>query len=86
MKFTAFSRLAIATACVWLTTTASAETITISCGAVGAEFKLCQEGTAAWAAKTGNQVELVSTPNSSTERLSLYQQLLAAGSISTFFR
>ncbi|WP_020681450.1 ABC transporter substrate-binding protein [Marinobacterium rhizophilum] len=80
MNFNVFSRLAIAAACAWITTSASAETVTISCGAVGSEFKLCQEGTAAWAAKTGHQVELVSTPNSSTERLSLYQQLLAAGS------
>lgn len=57
-----------------------AATITISCGAVGAERKLCEEGTSAWAEKTGNTVQVVSTPNSSTERLSLYQQLLAAKS------
>ncbi|WP_151703769.1 ABC transporter substrate-binding protein [Nitrincola alkalilacustris] len=56
-----------------------ATSITISCGAVGAELQLCEEGVAAWRAKTGNHVELVSTPNSSTERLSLYQQLLSAG-------
>ena len=29
--------------------------------------------------KTGNTVKIVSTPNSATERLALYQQLLAAG-------
>jgi trehalose/maltose transport system substrate-binding protein len=80
MKLNVVSQLAIASACVWLSTAALAQKVTISCGAVGSEFKLCQEGTAAWAAKTGHQVELVSTPNSSTERLSLYQQLLAAGS------
>ena len=53
--------------------------ISISCGAVGAELELCREGAEAWAAETGNTVNIVSTPNSTTERLALYQQLLAAG-------
>ncbi|HET8802414.1 MAG TPA: ABC transporter substrate-binding protein [Marinobacter sp.] len=57
-----------------------AKTITISCGAVGAERQLCEEGTRAWSEKTGHDVQVVSTPNSATERLSLYQQLLAARS------
>jgi trehalose/maltose transport system substrate-binding protein len=59
---------------------ANAATISISCGAVGQELQLCQEGAEAWAQKTGNQVKIVSTPNSATERLALYQQILAAGS------
>jgi trehalose/maltose transport system substrate-binding protein len=59
---------------------AKAATISISCGAVGLELQLCQEGANAWAEQTGNQVEVVSTPNSATERLALYQQWLAAGS------
>jgi trehalose/maltose transport system substrate-binding protein len=58
---------------------ASAADISISCGAVGAELALCREGAEAWAAETGNTVTIVSTPNSTTERLALYQQLLAAG-------
>ncbi len=58
---------------------ASAADIAISCGAVGAELALCREGAEAWAAETGHTVEIVSTPNSTTERLALYQQLLAAG-------
>jgi trehalose/maltose transport system substrate-binding protein len=64
------------------TTGASAESvkISISCGAVGQELQLCKAGAEAWAKKTGNEVGVVSTPNSSTERLSLYQQILAAGS------
>ena len=60
--------------------TARAETISMSCGAVGLELKICQEGADAWAKKTGNQVKVISTPNSATERLALYQQLLAAKS------
>ena len=54
--------------------------LTISCGAVGAELTLCQEGVRAWEEKTGHRVDVVSTPNSSTERLSLYQQILSANS------
>ncbi|RTR07056.1 ABC transporter substrate-binding protein [Halomonas nitroreducens] len=54
--------------------------LTISCGAVGAELALCEEGVAQWEEKTGHQVDIVSTPNSSTERLSLYQQILSAQS------
>ncbi|MCL5424846.1 ABC transporter substrate-binding protein [Halomonas sp. NPDC076908] len=59
---------------------AQAADLTISCGAVGAELTLCQEGVAAWEEKTGHTVDVVSTPNSSTERLSLYQQILSANS------
>jgi trehalose/maltose transport system substrate-binding protein len=55
---------------------AAAETVALSCGAVGLELKICQEGADAWAKKTGNQVKVISTPNS----LALYQQLLAAKS------
>ena len=58
---------------------AHAATLSISCGAVGQELEFCKTGAEAWAKKTGNQVNLISTPNSATERLALYQQLLAAG-------
>ena len=54
--------------------------ISISCGAVGLELELCQEGANAWAEETGNQVKVISTPSSATERLALYQQILAANS------
>lgn len=57
----------------------NAETISISCGAVGQELQLCKEGAEAWAKKAGHEIKLISTPNSSSERLALYQQLLAAG-------
>ncbi len=52
-------------------------TVAISCGALGVELELCKEGAEAWAKKTGNQVNVVSTPNSATERLGLYQQMLS---------
>ncbi len=58
---------------------AGAANISISCGAVGMELTLCETGAKAWAEETGNEVSVVSTPNSTTERLALYQQLLAAG-------
>jgi len=54
-------------------------TLSISCGALGQELELCREGATAWAEQTGNKVNVVSTPNSTTERLALYQQLLASG-------
>lgn len=53
-------------------------TISISCAALGLELELCKEGAEAWAKQTGNKINVVSTPNSATERLALYQQMLAA--------
>lgn len=61
-------------------TPALSSELTISCGAVGAELTLCEQGVEAWENETGHEVEIVSTPNSSTERLSLYQQILSARS------
>jgi trehalose/maltose transport system substrate-binding protein len=55
-------------------------TVSISCSSLGIELELCRSGADAWAAETGNQVNLVSTPADANERLSLYQTLLAAGS------
>jgi trehalose/maltose transport system substrate-binding protein len=55
-----------------------AVTLSISCGAVGQELKVCRAGVESWERRTGHKVRLVSTPNSSSERLALYQQLLAA--------
>ena len=59
---------------------ARAETISIACGSVGIEYKLCKEGAEAWGAKAGHQVQVVQTPASATDRLALFQQLLVAGS------
>jgi trehalose/maltose transport system substrate-binding protein len=53
--------------------------ISISCGAVGQELQLCKEGAEAWSKKSGVAVNIISTPNSTSDRLALYQQLLAAG-------
>ncbi|MET0531845.1 MAG: ABC transporter substrate-binding protein [Microvirga sp.] len=58
---------------------ARAAEISISCSALGREYEICKEGAEAWAKKSGHTVKLISTPNSATERLALYQQLLAAG-------
>jgi trehalose/maltose transport system substrate-binding protein len=58
--------------------TASAETISIACSALGRELELCREGAQAWAQATGNEVRLVPVPNSASERLALFQQILAA--------
>ncbi len=57
---------------------ANAVELSISCSALGQEYEICKQGVDAWAKQTGNTVKIVSTPNSATERLALYQQLLAA--------
>src|ERR671912_2043300 len=74
-------RLASLAFIVGLTASANAHAVelSISCSALGQEYEICKQGVDAWAKRTGNTVKIVSTPNSATERLALYQQLLAAG-------
>ena len=57
---------------------AESVTIKISCGAVGKELDLCKRASGQWAEKTGNKVEVVTTPPDTNARLALYQQLLGA--------
>ena len=74
--------LAAAIALVVLTglhTDSGAEEISISCGAVGRELRFCTEAVQEWSKQSGVEVKIVSTPSSTSERLALYQQLLAAG-------
>lgn len=59
---------------------ARAATLSISCGAVSVELRLCRQGVDAWSRQTGNRVKVVSTPNSASERFALYQQILASHS------
>jgi len=56
-----------------------AATVTIACSSVGIELALCRSGAEAWAERSGHAVEVVSMPNSATERLTLYQQYLSTG-------
>ena len=69
-------------AVAWAAQSGGAQSVTlaISCGAVGKEYELCRSGVEAWARKTGHRGNIVTAPGSTTERLALYQQLLAAGS------
>jgi trehalose/maltose transport system substrate-binding protein len=53
--------------------------IAISCGSVGKDYDTCKEGAERWAKKTGNTIKVVTSPTSSSEKLALAQQLLAAG-------
>ena len=69
-----------AAAVLALAGTAEAATLKISCGAVGQELELCKQSVAEWSRKTGNEVQVVATPNDSNERLALYQQILGSGS------
>jgi trehalose/maltose transport system substrate-binding protein len=59
---------------------AKAATVSITCSALGKEFELCKSGAEAWAKETGNRVKFVSTPNSATDRLALFLQIMAAQS------
>lgn len=59
---------------------AQAATIRLSCSGVGQELGLCRDAAERWAASRGHEVEIVTVPNDASERLALYQQLLAAGS------
>ncbi|MDR5865504.1 ABC transporter substrate-binding protein [Halomonas koreensis] len=56
-----------------------AEEIAIACG-TGDAADYCPTAAREWAEQTGHSVKVVSTPNSATERLSLYQQLLGSES------
>jgi trehalose/maltose transport system substrate-binding protein len=80
MKKTLTAAMMSAVAGIALNTGAQAQgvAIAISCGAVGLGLTMCQDATAAWAEETGNTVRVVSTPNSTTDRLALYQQTLSA--------
>ncbi len=74
-----FTILLAAAALLVAVPSARAIEISIACGAGGKERDLCERATKDWSEQTGNTVKLVSSPNSATERLALYQQLLAAG-------
>ena len=56
------------------------DTVIITCGMVGLENKTCQEGVDLWRKETGKKAKVVPAPNGSTERLTLFQQHLAAHS------
>ncbi|MDF9434921.1 ABC transporter substrate-binding protein [Chromohalobacter israelensis] len=58
---------------------ATAAELSIACGP-GDATDYCPTLAKQWAEKTGNQVNIISTPNSPTEKLSLYQQLLSSQS------
>ncbi len=54
--------------------------ISISCGSNGLELDLCKKASLDWSKKSGVDVDVLTTPNDSNERLALYQQLLSARS------
>jgi trehalose/maltose transport system substrate-binding protein len=72
------SKSLILAAALALSSTAPAATLKIACSGLGQELALCKSAAQAWGRKTGNEVQVVSTPSDAGERLALYQQLLAA--------
>jgi trehalose/maltose transport system substrate-binding protein len=67
-------------ACGAIATASGAATLSIACDSVGNAARICKNGVEAWAQKTGNTVTLVTVSPASSDRLGLYQQLLAAES------
>jgi trehalose/maltose transport system substrate-binding protein len=58
---------------------AAGVTVSIACGSEGGtSYDLCVKASNQWAQKAGNQVRFITTPASSSERLALYQQWMAA--------
>jgi len=58
---------------------AAGKTVSIACGSEGAtNYNLCVKASKQWAQQTGNQVKFITTPASSSERLALYGQWMAA--------
>lgn len=55
--------------------TAQAAEVAIACGG-GGDGDYCPTAASAWAAQSGNSVKVVTTPNATTEKLALFQQLL----------
>jgi len=55
-------------------------TLSFACDSTGKGYDICKAGADAWAAKTGNTVNVLQVPNEPGDRLALYQQQLAAGS------
>lgn len=66
--------------CGAIATASGAATLSIACDSVGNAARICKDGVEAWALKTGNTVRLVTVSPTSSDRLGLYQQLLAAES------
>ena len=56
------------------------DTVVIACGMVAQEFEACEKGVALWCAKTGKKAKVVPVPMGSNEKLTLFQQHLAAES------
>ncbi len=77
---TPFKAAAVAAAFALAGMAAHAASLKVSCSGLGQELELCKSAAQAWAKSTGNEVQVVSTPNDGSERLALYQQVLSAGS------
>jgi len=68
------------TALLGLTLSAQAVEISITCGSVGKDAKLCQNNVETWEKQTGHQVKIILMPQSTTVQLALHQQWMASQS------
>lgn len=67
------------TAAAFASSAVQAAVLTLSCTGVGTEADFCHGAAREWARLSGNEVRFVTPPGDASERLALYQQLLAAG-------
>jgi trehalose/maltose transport system substrate-binding protein len=66
--------------CLYAAQPAASKPVVITCGMVAQEFKACEEGVARWEKKSGKKATIIKAPNGSNERLTIFQQHLAAKS------
>ena len=76
---TGFFLGALCAVCFWAGS-AMAASIKLACTGVGQELAFCRDAAQDWARRSGHTVQIVTPPNDASERLALFQQLLAAGS------
>ncbi len=63
-----------------LSSTPEEDAVVITCGMVAQEYAACKKGVQLWEKATGKKAKVVAAPNDSNERLTLFQQHLAANS------
>lgn len=62
------------------TDTVDDDVVVITCGMVAQEHEACKKGVELWQKKTGKKAKVIPAPNGSNQRLTLFQQHLAAES------
>ncbi len=72
--------VAVAAVALFASRASAGVAISFACESGGQGNEQCKKGAEAWAAKTGNTVNVIQVPNETGDRLALYQQQLGAKS------